>query len=179
MKQIYVASHSSFEYKTVYVFTVLESKQGRQGEGWLAGTYCSNQGKLVYYECFCIPEGRNAPVAQRIERLASNQKVGGSIPSGRTKEGRGMWFVYMVECADGSLYTGIARDVVRRIATHNSGKGAKYTATRTPVKLVWQEASETRSTDSQREAAIKQLTRSQKLQLINELGIRHGPVAQR
>lgn len=47
------------------------------------------------------------------------------------------WCVYMVRCADGSIYTGIAVDVIKRVARHNAGKGAKYTRARMPVKLLW------------------------------------------
>jgi putative endonuclease len=77
-----------------------------------------------------------------------------------------MWFVYMVECADGSLYTGIARDLEQRIATHNAGKGSRYTRSRLPVRLVWSETARDRSTASQREAQIKSMGRNAKLALI-------------
>jgi putative endonuclease len=77
-----------------------------------------------------------------------------------------MWFVYMVECADGSLYTGIARDLEQRIATHNKGKGARYTRSRLPVRLVWSETARDRSAASQREAQIKSMGRNAKLALI-------------
>jgi putative endonuclease len=76
------------------------------------------------------------------------------------------WTVYMLRCADGSLYTGIARDAAARLATHNSGKGAKYTRARRPVSLVWSEPAECRSSASKREYAIKQLRRSEKLRLV-------------
>ena len=76
------------------------------------------------------------------------------------------WHVYILECADGSLYTGIARDVVARIKTHNNGNGAKYTRGRLPVILRYQETAHDRSTASQREHAIKQLSRNGKFALI-------------
>jgi len=76
------------------------------------------------------------------------------------------WFVYIVECRDSTLYTGIARHLEKRIAAHNAGKGAKYTAVRRPVKLVYAENAESRSAASQREYAIKQLPRAEKLALI-------------
>lgn len=78
------------------------------------------------------------------------------------------WFVYMVECADGSLYTGVATDVTRRVKEHNgqTKKAARYTRSRQPVRLVYQEEAESRSLAGQREWQIKKLTRSQKLQLI-------------
>lgn len=76
------------------------------------------------------------------------------------------YFVYILECADGTLYTGCTRDVQRRLATHNSGKGAKYTRSRRPVRLAWQEPQPNRSAALRREAAIKKLTRKEKLALI-------------
>ncbi|MGB3455597.1 MAG: GIY-YIG nuclease family protein [Litorimonas sp.] len=75
------------------------------------------------------------------------------------------WTVYMLRCADGSLYTGIARDAAARLAAHNSGKGAKYTRARRPVALVWSEPALCRSSASKREYAIKRLRRSEKLRL--------------
>lgn len=75
----------------------------------------------------------------------------------------------MLECCDGSLYTGITTDVIKRLDEHNSStKGAKYTKARRPVKLVYEEASNDRSSASKREYAIKKLTRIKKLQLINK-----------
>ena len=77
------------------------------------------------------------------------------------------WFAYIVICNDGTLYTGITTDVQRRVDEHNnSNKGAKYTKTKRPVKLVYTEQSETRSTASKREYQIKQLSRKDKLKLI-------------
>lgn len=78
------------------------------------------------------------------------------------------WQVYIVRCADGSLYTGIARDLERRITEHNAdkGAGASYTRSRRPVRLVYQEPAPDRSTASKREYQIKQLSRAEKLALI-------------
>ena len=78
------------------------------------------------------------------------------------------WFVYMVRCADGSLYTGYTNDVKRREAVHNTGKGAKYTKSRLPVMLVYQEGFEDRSEALKRECAIKKLTKAQKEALITQ-----------
>lgn len=77
-------------------------------------------------------------------------------------------FVYMVECSDGSLYTGWTTDVEARIAAHNSGSGAKYTRSRLPVKLVYSEELEDRSAALKREAAIKKMTREKKELLIKQ-----------
>ena len=75
------------------------------------------------------------------------------------------WQVYILECADGSLYTGIARNLDERIAAHNNGTGAKYTRGRRPVKLVYQENVTSRSIALRRELTIKKLTRADKLRL--------------
>lgn len=78
------------------------------------------------------------------------------------------YFVYILECSDGTLYTGITTDIKKRLDEHNNNpKGAKYTKARRPVKLVYQEASENRSTASKREYVIKKLTRLKKLLLIS------------
>lgn len=77
------------------------------------------------------------------------------------------YVVYILRCSDGTLYTGIATDVGRRVIEHNeSTKGAKYTRGRRPVTLVYQEAHPTRSAAQQREAAIKKLSREEKEVLI-------------
>lgn len=76
------------------------------------------------------------------------------------------FFVYMAECADGTLYTGFTTDPQRRIKTHNAGKGAKYTRSRLPVRLVYSEAYESEHEARSRECALKALTRAEKLALI-------------
>jgi putative endonuclease len=79
-----------------------------------------------------------------------------------------MWYVYILECSDGTLYTGITTDLDKRLKTHNNGKGAKYTKARLPVVLKASFEAEDRSTASKEEYRIKQLTKKQKLELINE-----------
>ena len=76
------------------------------------------------------------------------------------------WFLYVVKCCDGTLYTGITTDIFRRLKEHNSKKGAFYTQNKTPVELVYHEAMINRSYACKREAAIKRLTRKEKLELI-------------
>ena len=78
------------------------------------------------------------------------------------------WFVYMLRCADDSLYTGYTNDVKRRETVHNTGKGAKYTKSRLPVRLVYWEGFEERSDALKRECAIKKLTKKQKEALITQ-----------
>ena len=76
------------------------------------------------------------------------------------------YFVYVLECADGSLYTGITTDVVRRFAEHEKGIGSHYTRSRGARRVVYTEAQPSRGAALSREAAIKKLSRAQKLQLI-------------
>jgi len=78
------------------------------------------------------------------------------------------WFVYMVRCADGSLYTGIARDVARRFQQHNNGTASRYTRSRLPVELVYQEAHPDQSSALKREAAIKAMDRREKLKMAQQ-----------
>jgi putative endonuclease len=77
-------------------------------------------------------------------------------------------FVYVAECADGSLYTGYTNDMAKRIEAHNDGRGAKYTRGRRPVKPVYTEGYATKEEALRREAQIKRLRRKKKLQLIAE-----------
>lgn len=77
------------------------------------------------------------------------------------------WFVYILECIDGTFYTGISSDVMRRVLLHNKGRGAKYTRGRRPVVLVWKLAVGTKSRALKVEYQVKQLTRRQKKDLIN------------
>jgi putative endonuclease len=81
-----------------------------------------------------------------------------------------MWFVYMIRCADRSLYTGIARNLTRRLAEHNSGgmRAAHYTRGRRPVVLVYVEMVQSRSAAARREHEIKQLTRQAKDDLVRK-----------
>lgn len=76
------------------------------------------------------------------------------------------WTVYILRCGDGTLYTGVTNDLPRRLEAHRSGRGAKYTRSRPPVTLAYREAAADRSAALRREAAIKRLTRRQKLALI-------------
>ena len=76
------------------------------------------------------------------------------------------WMLYILQCGDGTLYTGITDDLPRRFAAHAEGKGAKYTRGRGPLTIVYQESCEDRSQASKREYEVKQLTRQEKLALI-------------
>lgn len=89
----------------------------------------------------------------------------------------------MVQCADGSLYTGWTTCLVRRVAAHNAGRGAKYTRSRRPVRLVWAERQPDPPAALRREAAVKRLSRQQKLALVEAGGVvgeeRQEPLQQR
>ena len=76
------------------------------------------------------------------------------------------YYVYILRCADGTLYSGSTNDLTARAATHNSGRGAKYTAGRRPVRIVYSEEHESRSAAQQREAQLKGWTRTKKELLI-------------
>jgi predicted GIY-YIG superfamily endonuclease len=78
------------------------------------------------------------------------------------------WYLYILRCADGTLYTGITPDVERRLEAHRSGKGAKYTRGRSPLELVYREACGSHSEALKREAAVKKLSRMQKESLIQK-----------
>lgn len=75
-------------------------------------------------------------------------------------------FVYMLLCADGTLYTGWTNDMEKRLAAHRAGKGAKYTRSRLPVRLVYLEQLETKREAMRRECAVKRLSRREKLALL-------------
>ena len=76
-------------------------------------------------------------------------------------------WIYILRCHDDTLYTGYTTDPMRRLEVHQNGKGAKYTRSRLPVELIYQEELEDKSSALQREAAIKKLSREEKLQLIH------------
>jgi putative endonuclease len=80
------------------------------------------------------------------------------------------WFVYMLRCADGTFYTGVTTNLVRRVAEHNGkgGRGAKYTHIRRPVELVYQETATNRSSAQIREAELRQNSRAEKQLLLTK-----------
>ena len=81
------------------------------------------------------------------------------------------WYLYIVECSDGSLYTGITTNIKRRLHEHNTGRGAKYTRGRGPVLLVHLRQFKNKSEASKAESKIKKLRRRQKLSIINEFAL--------
>jgi len=81
------------------------------------------------------------------------------------------WYVYILKCSDGTLYTGITNDLEARLKKHNSGKGAKYTRGRTPVEIVHSQQLADKSTALKVECEIKKKTRAQKLSLIADKAV--------
>ncbi len=79
-----------------------------------------------------------------------------------------LYYVYIVQCRDDTLYTGLTNDITARIAAHNAGKGAKYTKGRLPVSLVYSEIMENKSAALRREIQIKKLSKSKKLKLLSK-----------
>ncbi|WZL74151.1 GIY-YIG nuclease family protein [Clostridiaceae bacterium 35-E11] len=77
-----------------------------------------------------------------------------------------MAYTYILQCADGSFYTGWTTDIAKRLKTHNAGKGGKYTRARLPVELIYWEESNTRQEAQKREVQIKKLSRDKKKKLI-------------
>jgi putative endonuclease len=84
------------------------------------------------------------------------------------EEQESTWWVYLLQCADHSLYAGVTKDLARRLQQHNGqlAGGARYTKARRPAVLVWSEACDSRSDAQQREHALRRLSRAQKLALI-------------
>lgn len=105
-----------------------------------------------------------------VEAKAKEVAVEKLITELKSREPKTTWFVYLLRCADGSLYTGISNDVPRRCEQHNAGTASRHTRSRLPVVLVYQEPQASRSLALKRELAIKALTRQQK-----ELLIRASP----
>ena len=91
---------------------------------------------------------------------------------GMKKRGRKDWTVYILRCGDGSLYTGIAKDVRARIKQHSEGRGASYTRSRLPVTLLYQQGGLTHSNALIREAEIKAMPRSKKEEIILDIATR-------
>ena len=88
----------------------------------------------------------------------------------KTDSSDATWFVYILRCADDTLYTGITNDLIRRCEQHNAGTASRYTRSRLPVELVYQEAQGNRSVATKREIEIKALSRQEKESLIRAAG---------
>ncbi len=86
--------------------------------------------------------------------------------AGRRKQNSQKWFLYILHCKDGSFYTGVTKDLERRLKMHNGGKASHYTRSRRPVKLLYQESCTTRTQALVRECAVKAFPRKKKEELI-------------
>lgn len=94
-----------------------------------------------------------------------------------TASARVLFYVYIVQCADGSLYTGFTKDVKKRVANHNDGKGSKYVRSRLPCKLVWESLPFVEKSNAMRtEYHIKRFSREFKVSLIQKREFPTGPV---
>jgi len=109
---------------------------------------------------------------RRVMENALSDPASGSKSKGNLAPVTTPYFVYILSCSDGTLYVGSTSDVARRERTHNEGRGAKYTAGRTPVRTVYSETHETRSSAQKREAQLKRWSRPKKLALIERNGER-------
>ena len=89
-------------------------------------------------------------------------------PAPKLQANEETWFLYIVECRDGSLYTGITNDLDRRLSQHNDGTGARYTRSRRPVRMRYHEACESRSAALMRECAVRLLTPKEKRALVEK-----------
>lgn len=87
-----------------------------------------------------------------------------------SEEAAGVWQVYLLRCADGTLYTGITTDLSRRVAEHNAGRGARYTRSRLPAELVYAEPAADRAAAQRREYAIRRLPAAAKRRLLTAAG---------
>ena len=115
-------------------------------------------------ECFRYGEAR-----QRKGKKAAKEVAVKKRPNGRETEKT--WFVYLLRCADGSLYTGITNDLARRLQQHNAGTASRYTRSRLPAVVVYQETQASHGHASRRELAIKGLSRQEKESIIRAAGM--------
>jgi len=101
-------------------------------------------------------------------RKRYKRMVAGMVDKAGRRKGKKAdpWFVYILECSDGSFYTGVTKDIERRLAEHNAGRASRYTRTRLPVRLRYQEPCTGRAEALARECSIKALPRAKKEQLV-------------
>jgi putative endonuclease len=102
----------------------------------------------------------------KYRRMLRRMKAKEEQPAPNTTGGAN-WFLYILGCCDGSFYTGVTTDIDRRLGEHQEGKASRYTRTRRPVVLVYQEECGTRSQSLARECAVKSLSRQRKEELIS------------
>jgi putative endonuclease len=123
-----------------------------------------------------------AAMAEERKRTGKRRSAGRPSSAGATRSGAspvsGGWCVYLLRCRDGTLYAGSTNDLPKRLIRHEAGKGARYTRSRLPVALVYRERVRDRGAALRREAALKRLTREEKLALVaRPRRARKGPLA--
>lgn len=101
----------------------------------------------------------------RYRRMLRKMEVRGSEAPAPDRDA-GVWFLYILRCGDGSFYTGVTTDIDRRFRAHQDGKASRFTRTRRPVDLVYQEVCGTRSQALSRECAVKSMSRQRKEKLV-------------
>jgi predicted GIY-YIG superfamily endonuclease len=99
-------------------------------------------------------------IKQMVQRMQAKEKIG------RKRKIKAAWFLYILRCNDGSFYTGVTNNIERRFKMHNAGRASKYTRTRRPVELLYQEICGTRTQALVRECSIKAFPRKKKEELI-------------
>ena len=109
---------------------------------------------------------RRKAITVEVEAKAKELAVAKLITELKNKKSDATWFVYLMRCADNSLYTGITNDLPRRLDQHNAGTASRYTRSRLPVVLVYREPQENQSHALKRELAVKALSRQEKESLI-------------
>jgi len=101
-------------------------------------------------------------------------RIEGESISISTKKEESMWYVYIIECSDNTLYVGVTLDIERRLKEHNSGKGGRYTRVRMPVNLIYNESYNSKSKALKREIQIKGWTKRKKIALIQNNYVKLG-----
>ncbi|MGB3341691.1 MAG: GIY-YIG nuclease family protein [bacterium] len=101
-------------------------------------------------------------------------RIEGESISISTKKEESMWYVYIIECSDNTLYVGVTLDIERRLKEHNSGKGGRYTRARMPVNLIYNESYNSKSKALKREIQIKGWTKRKKIALIQNNYVKLG-----
>lgn len=102
----------------------------------------------------------DSKITRMVQRMQEKEK------KARKKSRNEKWFLYILECSDGSFYTGITNDLERRVKMHGDGRGAKYTRSRRPVRMIYSESCKGRTAAMVRECAVKTYSKKEKMKLI-------------
>ena len=123
---------------------------------------------MIGFRSLTCPAGRtySPGMKPRYRRMLRTMKAKKELPAPNATEGA-VWSLYILECCDGSFYTGVTTDIDRRLREHQKGMASRYTRTRRPIVLVYQEECGTRSQSLARECAVKSLSRPRKEELVS------------